>query len=112
VLPRRRRQPVGAAHAVQPQQRLARQVEQDAAVVVVQQRARAGRQELAAAVEGPARLGEQLAQVRVRFGELVVDGPGGGEEVAAARGGVLAGLEGEDVGEGVGVEGLGGGLVS
>jgi hypothetical protein len=80
--------------------------------VVVQQRARAGRQELAAAVEGPARLGEQLAQMRVGFGELVVDGPGGGEEVAAARGGVLAGLEGEDVGEGVGVEGLGGGLVS
>ncbi len=42
--------------------------------------------------------------------EGVVDCPGGGEEVAASVGGGAEGLEGEDVGECVCMEGLGWGL--
>lgn len=77
--------------------------------MVVEQGAGGGGQEGAAAVEGPDGAGEQVAQARVVAPrELVVDGPGGGEQVAAAGGGVGAGLQGQDVAEGVGVEGLGG----
>lgn len=47
--------------------------------MVVQQWAGGGRQEFAAAVERPYRLGEELAEVRVGSGKGVVDGPGGTE---------------------------------
>ena len=74
--------------------------------MAVQQWAGRGRQEGAAAVEGPDWAGEQLEELRVGVGEGVVDGRGGGEKSGAAEEGVGAGLEGEDVGEGVGVERL------
>jgi hypothetical protein len=107
--------PRSAADAGEPKDWLTRVVENGPSRVVVKERAGGGREEAAARVEGPVRLGEQLKQRTVLrgAGKCVVDGPGRGEEVASAVAGKrgAAGVQGQDVRECVGVEGLRGWLV-
>ena len=74
--------------------------------MVVEERPGAALEKAATAVEGPDWFGEELDEVRARGCELVVDCPGGGEDVAASLCGAFSGLEGENVAESVCVEGL------
>jgi len=57
-------------------------------------------------VKLPLRGGQSLEQIRASSRELIVDGQGGREHMLTASNWRAQGLDGNDVTEGVGVEGL------